>query len=135
MFDINNDVEIVKKPHGKVDYGAGGSEQGQKNFSDLLKCAQDPLFFMRNFMKARHPLKGSVPFDPYPYQVKLVEAFQSHRFNIILAGRQLGKCSTFYSIINKDGKQVKIGSLIKISLKEYCVSLLEKALLYCAKRT
>ena len=94
MFDINDEVEIVKKPHGKLDYGAGGSEQGKKNFSDLLRCTQDPLFFMRNFMKARHPLRGSIPFDPYPFQIRLVNAFQNHRFNVILAARQCGKTET-----------------------------------------
>ena len=134
MFEIDDD-KVVKRPNDKTDYGAGGGDKGKKNFSDLLKCTDDPLFFMKNFMKARHPIKGVVPFDPYLYQIRLVNAYQKHRFNCILAGRQLGKCLTFYSNITKDGKQVKIGSLIHHSLKECCVSLLEKALLYCAKRT
>ena len=35
-------------------------------------------------------MKGLIPFHLYPFQEKLLEDFEDHRFNIILKGRQLG---------------------------------------------
>ena len=35
--------------------------------------------------------QGLVPFILYPYQEKMFEAFNEHRFNIVLACRQSGK--------------------------------------------
>jgi hypothetical protein len=74
----------VKKPQSKNDYT-------EEQIVELMCCMEDPLYFMRNFMIAKHPLRGAIPFDPYSYQISLIEAFRKHRFNVVLAGRQLGK--------------------------------------------
>jgi hypothetical protein len=130
---LDNDDNAVKKPNGKLDYGAGGTDDGKQNLIDLAKCVSSPLYFMRNFMRARHATKGSVPFEPYDYQVDLINAFKTHRYNIVLSGRQLGKCFPYNCIITKDKSQVQIGSLFQYSFKEYCVFKLEKALLFLTK--
>src|SRR4051794_33959226 len=56
-----------------------------------MDCVDDPLYFMRHFMRVQHPTKGSVAFDPFPFQVRLIEAFHKNRFCIALTARQAGK--------------------------------------------
>ena len=57
---------------------------------ELVKCGKNPSYFINNYAKISHPLKGLIPFKMYPFQEQLVEDFNDHRFNIILKARQLG---------------------------------------------
>jgi len=57
---------------------------------ELVKCGKDPAYFINNYAKISHPLKGLIPFKMYPFQEQLVNDFSDHRFNIILKARQLG---------------------------------------------
>ena len=57
---------------------------------ELVKCGKNPAYFINNYAKISHPLKGLIPFKMYPFQEKLVGDFNDHRFNIILKARQLG---------------------------------------------
>jgi len=61
---------------------------------ELLKCGRDPVYFINNYIKVAHPMKGLIPFNLYPFQEKCVEDFNDHRFNIILKARQLGLSTT-----------------------------------------
>jgi len=62
---------------------------------DLLKeykkCMTDPIYFARHYVKVIALDKGLVNFDLYPYQEKMFNHFEEHRFNVILACRQSGK--------------------------------------------
>ena len=57
---------------------------------EYLKCAVDPVYFLKKYCVVQHPMKGKVPFHLYEYQEKALGTFQDHRFNIILKARQLG---------------------------------------------
>jgi Terminase large subunit, T4likevirus-type, N-terminal len=69
------------------------NEYTPENILDLKRCSQDPIYFMRKFIKVSHPTKGIVPFELYPYQISLVESIHKNRKVICLASRQLGKTS------------------------------------------
>ena len=58
--------------------------------SEIRKCGQDPVYFLKNYVKISHPLKGLIPFTTYGFQDDLLNDFKDHRFNIILKARQLG---------------------------------------------
>ena len=58
--------------------------------SEYVKCAKDPVYFMKKYCVIQHPMKGKIPFDLYDFQEKTVNEFQRERFNIILKARQLG---------------------------------------------
>lgn len=90
---------------------------------DLKKCISDPIYFLRNFVYIQHALKGSVHFDLYPYQEKMVEACMDHKNVVFLLGRQLGKCVSYNTIIygNK-----KIGEYFnELSIKDKIITMLE----------
>ena len=57
---------------------------------EIRKCGQDPIYFLKNYVKISHPLQGLIPFTTYDFQDDLLQDFKDHRFNIILKGRQLG---------------------------------------------
>jgi len=61
---------------------------------ELLKCGRDPIYFINNYVKIAHPLKGLIPFKLYNFQEEIVKDFEDCRFNIILKARQLGLSTT-----------------------------------------
>lgn len=82
---------------------------------ELKKCAEDPVYFIKKYVKIQHPKLGSIPFELYGYQERLVLSYKDNRFNIVLSARQTGKSATsaafllWYSIFNKN-KTVLIAS-------------------------
>lgn len=57
---------------------------------EIIKSGKSPEYFLKNYVKISHPLKGTIPFKTYPFQDTLLDDFEKHRFNIILKARQLG---------------------------------------------
>ena len=57
---------------------------------EILRCGRDPTYFIRRYVKIRHPKRGLIPFDLYDYQERLLQDYQEHRFNVVLKARQLG---------------------------------------------
>jgi hypothetical protein len=57
---------------------------------EIGKCGKNPDYFINNYAKISHPLKGLIPFKTYDYQKNLLEQFNDHRFTVILKARQLG---------------------------------------------
>jgi len=57
---------------------------------EIVKCGKDPVYFINNYAKIIHPLKGLIPFNTYSFQTELLKDFNNYRFNIILKARQLG---------------------------------------------
>jgi len=57
---------------------------------EILKCGKDPDYFIKNYARISHPLKGLIPFHTFPFQAQLLKDFNRYRFNIILKARQLG---------------------------------------------
>jgi len=58
---------------------------------EYYKCSKDPVYFAEKYCKVISLDRGLVPFMLYPYQKKMFEQFNEHRFNIVLACRQSGK--------------------------------------------
>lgn len=58
---------------------------------EFLKCAQDPLYFAKTYIKIINLDKGLVPFDPYGYQNDMIESMAYERFTIVATARQAGK--------------------------------------------
>jgi len=61
---------------------------------EILKCQNDPVYFIRNYVKIVNVDKGLVPFDMWPFQEEMVNSFHTNRFNIAKMPRQCGKTTT-----------------------------------------
>lgn len=67
---------------------------------ELEKCINDPIYFIRTYVKIQHPKLGTLPFTLYPYQENIINCFKNNRYNIILSPRQTGKCCHYNTKID-----------------------------------
>ena len=51
---------------------------------EIIKCGKNPVYFINNYCKISHPMKGLIPFKLYDYQEELINDFNDYRFNVIL---------------------------------------------------
>lgn len=61
---------------------------------EILKCQEDPVYFIRNYVQIVNVDQGLVPFDMWPFQQEMVKSFHENRFNIAKMPRQCGKTTT-----------------------------------------
>ncbi len=114
-------ADLIKKPNAKTSYTLEETDH-------LAKSSENPIYFIENFIKVQHPTKGSMPLILYPFQKRMVKAFHKYNKVVALTGRQLGKSLQFNSNIFKDGSQIKIGTLVKLRVRERIVTFLENIL-------
>ena len=57
---------------------------------EVIKSGKDPNYFINNYAKISHPIKGLIPFKTYDFQTDLIQDFNDYRFTVILKARQLG---------------------------------------------
>jgi intein/homing endonuclease len=69
-------------------------ELTQEQFIELAKCADDPIYFAKNYIKIVTLNEGLVNFKPYPFQEEMLKNFYEKRFNICKLPRQSGKSTT-----------------------------------------
>ena len=62
----------------------------QRIKEEFVRCATDPVYFMKKYYMIQHPTKGRMLFDLYPFQEKVMKLFQKHDYSIINKSRQLG---------------------------------------------
>lgn len=56
----------------------------------ILRCKKDPIFFIENFCKVKHPKAGVIPFKLFKYQKNSIKDFLKYRFNLYRKTRQSG---------------------------------------------
>ena len=62
-----------------------------KQVKEFIKCAGDPIYFIKRYIKIVSLDEGVIPFDLYDFQEEMVNRFHEHRFNIAKLPRQSGK--------------------------------------------
>ena len=70
-----------------------------EQIDEYMKCAKDPDYFIRKYIKIVNLDEGFVPFEMYPFQRKMVKTFHKNRFSICKIPRQSGKSTTVCSYI------------------------------------
>lgn len=77
----------IKKAGVKQNYTKGQMEE-------YVKCSQDPLYFIKKYVKIISLDEGLVLFDMWDFQEKMITSFHANRFSINLLPRQMGKTIT-----------------------------------------
>lgn len=67
--------------------------------TEYMKCANDPLYFIENYVKIISLDHGLVPFEPYAYQKNMINSIHNNRFVIAKLPRQSGKSTTVVSYL------------------------------------
>jgi len=57
---------------------------------EIIKSGKDPGYFINNYARISHPMRGLIPFKTYDFQSALIDNFNDNRFTVILKARQLG---------------------------------------------
>jgi hypothetical protein len=70
-----------------------------EQIEEYVKCSQDPLYFIRNYVKIVSLDKGLVPFEPYDFQEDMIRTIHENRFVIGKLPRQTGKSTTIISYL------------------------------------
>ena len=96
--------DLIKKPHTTT-------KLTESQALEYIKC-MDPdtgyLYFLKNYFYIQHPVNGSVLFEPFDYQLDLLDGYHRYQQSISLLSRQLGKttCAAgyllWYAMFNSD---------------------------------
>lgn len=71
----------------------------REQFIEYIKCLNDPVYFIRNYMKIINVDKGLMNFEMYGWQEEMVGTVLNNRFTIAKIARQSGKSSIVTGII------------------------------------
>ena len=87
---------LTKKAHSKVKFTGD-------QILELNRCMDPktgPIYFMKKYCMIQHPTKGSMPFEMFDYQSRLVSTYHNNRFSIAMLPRQTGKttCAAAYLV-------------------------------------
>jgi len=74
-------------------------EWTKEELLEYSKCAEDPLYFIQNYVKIISLDEGLVPFKMYPFQKEMVGTFHNNRFTICKLPRQSGKSTVMVSYL------------------------------------
>lgn len=91
----------LKKAHEEIDFD-------QDMVRELMRCSTDPQYFIKNYIKVKHPRRGKIPFNLYDYQEDMVDLYNSDDDVIIMSARQTGKTESicafllWYAIFHED---------------------------------
>jgi len=66
----------------------------EEQVAEIIKCTENPVYFIRNYVKIVNVDHGLVPFDMWPFQEEMVNTFHNNRFCIAKMPRQVGKTTT-----------------------------------------
>jgi hypothetical protein len=70
-----------------------------KQVQEFIKCSQDPVYFIKTYIRIVSLDKGLIPFDLYDFQEDMVQKFHDDRFNIAKLPRQSGKSTVVTSYL------------------------------------
>lgn len=82
-----SDQVLVKKAHKQLQYSL-------EQLLEIKKCKDDPVYFIENYVRLRHPTKGAMSFNMFDYQHDMVRAYVENRNIVVMLPRQAGKSQT-----------------------------------------
>ena len=110
MSDGYNGNEYLKKISTPIEWT-------QDLLREYVKCAQDPVYFAKKYIKIVHVDRGLIPFDMYDYQEEIVEKISKNRRVAVLTARQSGKCVINSTVIKLRNKNT--GEIVETTVGEF----------------
>ena len=95
----------------------------QEQLAEYVKCQQDPIYFILNYVKIVSLDHGLIPFALFDYQKRFIEAIHNNRKVISMQSRQMGKTQTvaaylvWYLMFN-DNKTVAVLANKAVAVRE-----------------
>ena len=77
----------LKRPNTPIAYT-------EEQLKEIAKCMEDPIYFIKNYVKIVNVDRGLIPFEMWPFQEEMVQSFHNNRFTLAKMPRQVGKTTT-----------------------------------------
>ena len=74
-------------------------EYTEEQIQEIAKCMDDPIYFIKSYIKIVNIDEGLVPFSMYGFQERMVDTFHNNRFSICKLPRQSGKSTTIIAYL------------------------------------
>jgi hypothetical protein len=71
----------------------------EEQLKEYVRCANDPVYFCKKYVKVKTLDKGVMPFELYDYQQRFVNTIHANRFTISKWPRQSGKSTSVIGYI------------------------------------
>lgn len=84
---MQDENKLIKAPYQKLHL----TDHQQ---SEFLKCAMDPIYFIKHYVYIAHPTQGKVLFELFDFQEDMIRTYNNHRQVVAMCSRQLGKSTT-----------------------------------------
>ena len=95
----------------------------KEQVEEYIKCSNDPVYFIKKYIKIVTLDKGLEPFELYDYQENIVETIQNNRYVIAKLPRQTGKTTTtvawmvHYLIFNQNVNIAILANKLKTAME------------------
>ena len=83
---------LLKKANAPIEWT-------KEQILEYQKCMEDPIYFIKNYIKIVSLDEGLVPFEMYDFQEDIVNTIHNDRFTICKLPRQSGKSTTLVSYV------------------------------------
>ena len=70
-----------------------------EQIQEYIKCSEDPVYFIKTYIKIVNIDQGLVPFNIWPFQEEMVRVAINNRFVICKMPRQVGKTTTVAALL------------------------------------
>jgi hypothetical protein len=85
----------------------------EEQVAEIIKCTEDPVYFIKTYVKIVNVDRGLIPFEMWPFQEDMVRTFHNNRFCIAKMPRQVGKTTTtvgymLWSVLFQDDYSIAI---------------------------
>ena len=87
-----------------------------EQIAEIIRCSQDPIYFIKKYVRIVHVDKGLIPFELYDFQEEIIQTCHNNRFVIMTLPRQSGKSTTitsyflWYVLFNKEKSVAILGN-------------------------
>lgn len=69
------------------------------HIDEIIKCSNDPIYFIENYVRILSLNEGIIPFILYPFQKDIIKLIQENRFVLSNLARQMGKTTVIAAFI------------------------------------
>ena len=84
--------EDLRPANSKIEYTS-------EMVSEYLKCKNDPIYFIRNYITVVHPDRGAVLMDLYLFQETMIKLYHENKRVVFMTPRQYGKTTVVLHIL------------------------------------
>ena len=87
------------KGNSKIKAAGHRHRMSQHQIDEIIRCKDDLIYFLRNYIYIRDVDRGTVKFDMYDFQEEIVQLIDEERYTIITCARQIGKTTCVMAYI------------------------------------